>query len=191
MVDKTNNEPLSLAKAKKQGLRMARLPLDRYLSWGAGSGKSLTLNQMVSIMLEMKKHGDWKKALRFVPRRKINDEVEQENRANLRPYGERKFSGHVRSDAGHYRIREENYQNRQDSSNRNYQGRQDFNNRNYPNRGDFSNRNYQERMNFNDNSSPRRFTYDKSRQYKERKHFEKFKFNLDTWGSTTNRRDES
>lgn len=73
MVDKQNNDPISLGKAKKQGLRMAKLPLDKYLCWGAGSGKSLTLNQMVTIMLELKNSGDWNKALSVVPRRKIID----------------------------------------------------------------------------------------------------------------------
>ncbi|XP_055850017.1 mitochondrial ribonuclease P protein 1 homolog [Episyrphus balteatus] len=71
MVDKMNNEPLSLAKAKRLGLRMARLPLDKYLQWGTGSGKSLTLNQMVSILLDLKSTGDWVKSLKHVPRRKV------------------------------------------------------------------------------------------------------------------------
>lgn len=52
---------------------MAKLPLDRYLEWGAGSGKSLTLNQVMSIMLDMKVSGDWNHALRHVPRRKLAD----------------------------------------------------------------------------------------------------------------------
>lgn len=73
MVDKVNNEPLSLAKAKSQGLRMARLPLDHYLQWGSGSGKSLTINQMLSILLDMKQYEDWNKALVHVPRRKLAD----------------------------------------------------------------------------------------------------------------------
>ncbi|KAI8428716.1 hypothetical protein MSG28_007414 [Choristoneura fumiferana] len=30
MVDKVNNEPLSLAKAKRDGIKMAKLPLDRF-----------------------------------------------------------------------------------------------------------------------------------------------------------------
>lgn len=73
MVDTVNNEPLSLAKAKRLGLRMARLPLDRYLQWGAGSGKSLTLNQMINILLELKTTNNWTQALKHVPRRKIVD----------------------------------------------------------------------------------------------------------------------
>lgn len=73
-----NKKPLSLAKAKRLGLRMARLPLDQYLQWGAGSGKSLTLNQMINILLDLKQSGDWSHALRHVPRRKITDPVNEE-----------------------------------------------------------------------------------------------------------------
>ncbi|KAI4460495.1 trna (guanine-9-) methyltransferase [Holotrichia oblita] len=71
MVDKTKNDPVSLAKAKREGLKMLKLPLDRYLQWAAGSGKSLTINQMILILLDLKKTGDWNYALRHVPRRKI------------------------------------------------------------------------------------------------------------------------
>ncbi|XP_067004068.1 mitochondrial ribonuclease P protein 1 homolog [Anabrus simplex] len=74
IVDKVNKEPLSLAKAKKEGLRMAKLPLDRYLTWGSGSGKSLTLNQMIQILLDLRFTGDWKIALKHVPRRKITQD---------------------------------------------------------------------------------------------------------------------
>jgi ribonuclease P protein 1 len=71
MVDKANNEPLSLAKAKREGLKMAKLPLDRYLVWGTGGSKSLTLNQMVNILLDIRASGSWDKALQHVPRRKL------------------------------------------------------------------------------------------------------------------------
>lgn len=74
MVDKANNEPISLAKAKKNELRMAKLPLDKYLDWGKG-GKSLTINQMLEILLEMKLTDDWNQALRFVPKRKLFKEM--------------------------------------------------------------------------------------------------------------------
>lgn len=68
-----NQEPLSLAKAKKEKIKMMKLPLDKYLQWGAGSGKSLTLNQVTSILLDIKHTGDWKYALRHVPKRKLTD----------------------------------------------------------------------------------------------------------------------
>lgn len=82
IVDKRVNEPLSLAKAKRDNIKMARLPLDRYLSFGGGSGKSLTLNAMMSIMLEIKTHGQWESALRHVPRRKLRrpDEISASGR---------------------------------------------------------------------------------------------------------------
>ncbi|XP_075237096.1 tRNA methyltransferase roswell [Lycorma delicatula] len=70
IVDKLNCEPLSLAKAKKEGLKMAKFPLERYLMWGSGS-KSLTLDQCTEILLELKKSGDWEKALEHVPKRKL------------------------------------------------------------------------------------------------------------------------
>ncbi|XP_072379606.1 mitochondrial ribonuclease P protein 1 homolog [Diabrotica undecimpunctata] len=74
IVDKVNQEPLSLAKAKREGIRMAKLPLDRHLQWGAGSGKSLTLNQVVAILLDQKMTGDWQHSLRHVPKRKLMEE---------------------------------------------------------------------------------------------------------------------
>ncbi|XP_047110883.1 mitochondrial ribonuclease P protein 1 homolog [Schistocerca piceifrons] len=78
VVDKSSLGPVSLAKAKREGVKMAKLPLDRYLTWGAGSGKSLTLNQMIQILLEIKTSGDWGKALSFVPRRKLITTAERE-----------------------------------------------------------------------------------------------------------------
>uniref|UniRef100_A0A182WJR9 RNA (guanine-9-)-methyltransferase domain-containing protein 1 n=1 Tax=Anopheles minimus TaxID=112268 RepID=A0A182WJR9_9DIPT len=69
MVDKSSQEPVSLGKAKKQGLRMARLPLDSYFQFK--SGKSLTIDQMLAIMLELKSSNDFGKAFQYVPRRKV------------------------------------------------------------------------------------------------------------------------
>lgn len=70
-VEKHGDELVSIAKAKEAGIRMARLPIEKYLQWGWGK-KSLTLNQVCSIMLDVKHTGDWNKALLHVPRRKIN-----------------------------------------------------------------------------------------------------------------------
>jgi mitochondrial ribonuclease P protein 1 len=66
-----NNEPLSLAKAKRDGLKMAKLPLDRFLEWGPGSKKNLNINHMVQILLDLKLTGDWEYSLRHIPRRKL------------------------------------------------------------------------------------------------------------------------
>lgn len=86
LVDKTMKAPVSLAKAKREGLRMARLPIDEHIIWGAYS-KVLTLNQIVAIMLEVKNNGgDWKDALlKHVPRRKLKsaEDVQHEENARL------------------------------------------------------------------------------------------------------------
>ncbi|XP_046678320.1 mitochondrial ribonuclease P protein 1 homolog [Homalodisca vitripennis] len=76
LVDKQNNEPLSLAKAKSEGIRMAQLPLDRYLDWGLGT-KSLTINQVLKILLDVRTTGDWNRALTNVPKRKVKQPGEQ------------------------------------------------------------------------------------------------------------------
>ncbi|XP_064079245.1 mitochondrial ribonuclease P protein 1 homolog [Macrobrachium nipponense] len=70
IVDLADSEPLSMAKARKEGIRMQKFPLERYLEWGVG-GKSLTVNQTVNIMLDLKHTGDWKYALRHIPKRKL------------------------------------------------------------------------------------------------------------------------
>jgi hypothetical protein len=66
-----NPQPLSLAKAKKEGIRMAKLPIDKYLDWGSGSTKSFTLNQVMNILLDLRHTRDWNKALKHVPIRKL------------------------------------------------------------------------------------------------------------------------
>ncbi|KAL5014979.1 hypothetical protein ScPMuIL_009249 [Solemya velum] len=69
-VDKGPMKPVSLAKSKEQKIRCAKLPLDRFLSWSQGN-KSLTIDQVTRILTELKDTGDWEKALKFVPRRKV------------------------------------------------------------------------------------------------------------------------
>ncbi|XP_063841236.1 mitochondrial ribonuclease P protein 1 homolog isoform X1 [Scylla paramamosain] len=83
IVDKSSGEPLTLAKAKREGVRMQKLPLDRYLAWGIGN-KCLTLNQIINIMLDFKMTGDWPHAFRHVPRRKLqlppwNQQIKEES----------------------------------------------------------------------------------------------------------------
>ncbi|XP_037048074.1 mitochondrial ribonuclease P protein 1 homolog isoform X2 [Bradysia coprophila] len=76
MVDTSNHEPLSMMKAKTLGIKMAKLPLERYLDWGQGD-KTLTLDQMLKIMLQWRATQSWEKALQHVPRRKVmNKDVE-------------------------------------------------------------------------------------------------------------------
>lgn len=69
LVDKATRTPVTLAKAKRLNIRTVRLPLDRYIKFH--SHKTLTLDQMILIMLELKRSQDWNKALLRVPKRKI------------------------------------------------------------------------------------------------------------------------
>lgn len=69
IVDKGSILPLSLAKAKKLKVRSVRLPLQEYIRFH--SHKTLTLDQMTRILLELKQSQNWSKALKHVPARKI------------------------------------------------------------------------------------------------------------------------
>lgn len=113
-----NQEPLSLAKAKREGLRMAKLPLDRYLQWGGGSGKSLTLNQMISILLDIKTSGDWDFALRHVPRRKVLGVNAYSSAKFIADNVERQASSYDRNSAYRYNNRRDS--NHWTTNNRNY-----------------------------------------------------------------------
>lgn len=52
---------------------MAKLPIERYLDWGAGSTKNFTLNQMLSIMLDLRHTKNWLQAFQHVPTRKLRE----------------------------------------------------------------------------------------------------------------------
>ncbi|XP_031623737.1 mitochondrial ribonuclease P protein 1 homolog [Contarinia nasturtii] len=67
IVDKGNRQPLTLAKSKRLGIRAARLPLEKYIKFN--SHKTLTLDQMTRIMLELRRTQDWRRALKHVPAR--------------------------------------------------------------------------------------------------------------------------
>jgi ribonuclease P protein 1 len=86
LVDKSIKTPVSLVKAKKEGIRYGRLPIDEHILWGSHS-KVLTLNQIGAILLEAKNNGgDWKDAfLKHVPKRKLKtrEEVAMEERSRL------------------------------------------------------------------------------------------------------------
>lgn len=70
-VDKPARPRLTLGKAKREGIKTARLPLDLYVKWETGS-KYLCLNQVLGIFLDVNLHGNWYDAIiRNVPKRKI------------------------------------------------------------------------------------------------------------------------
>lgn len=69
IVDRGDKIPLSLAKAKKFNIRSARIPMEQYRK--CRINKTLTLDQIMSVMLEIKYSGDWNKAFRYVADRKF------------------------------------------------------------------------------------------------------------------------
>lgn len=71
IIDKGSNGPVTMAKAKKLGIRTAYLPLTRYLSWGSPD-KALPLNIISNVLLDFKNTQDWKTALlKHAPQRKL------------------------------------------------------------------------------------------------------------------------
>jgi hypothetical protein len=187
MVDKANNEPISLAKAKKLGLRMAKLPLSKFLHWGIG-GKSLTIDQMVQIMLEMRVTDNWERSLRFVPKRKLfNDNLNQTHKIKNPYWSQQNYQRDSFQERDSYQQRD-NYQQR-DSYQENYRQKpkkvtitKNFLSDDYrEEEGEDMNddRAFERRQDNNYNQ------YDRQQQQprsKERKHFENY-FDLDTWGS--------
>ncbi|KFD54827.1 hypothetical protein M513_04261 [Trichuris suis] len=72
MVDRPNRLNWTLGKAKQLNITTAKLPLDKYVRWHSGT-KSLTLNQVVGILLDVVQNGgDWSSAIvKNVPKRKL------------------------------------------------------------------------------------------------------------------------
>lgn len=71
IVSTCHRRPLSLLKATAERLVMAKLPLDRYVRFENPGSKSLTLDQMMNVMLDLKDTGDFNAAFKHVPRRKL------------------------------------------------------------------------------------------------------------------------
>ncbi|CAH8578945.1 unnamed protein product [Schistosoma turkestanicum] len=64
IVDKAIRRPISSAIARQLRIKSISLPLDRYLKWGSGKSKSLSINCIHGIMAVAKEtNGDWKRAL--------------------------------------------------------------------------------------------------------------------------------
>lgn len=84
MVDLGSQKPISMARAKRQGINFARLPLDEYLRWGQSSSKTLALQHITKILLDMKATKDWSKAFDSIPRRKLKSAEELEAEAQRR-----------------------------------------------------------------------------------------------------------
>ncbi|XP_078677544.1 tRNA methyltransferase 10 homolog C-like [Branchiostoma floridae x Branchiostoma belcheri] len=84
LVDRNLTTNLSYAKVKREGIASAALPLDRYLWWGLGD-KVLTLDQIMKIMLTLKRTNNFEAALRHVPTRKHHGLRSELAKKNIRP----------------------------------------------------------------------------------------------------------
>jgi len=84
--DKGTSQPVTMRKAKMLGIRTRSLPIDDHILW-QGPNKSLCINHVVGILLEvMSNGGDWYKALvKHIPPRKIKsiEQVKEEEQRRL------------------------------------------------------------------------------------------------------------
>lgn len=69
LVDRGDKVPHTLAKAKRLDLQTARLPMESFRT--CRINKTLTLDQVLQVMLEIKFSGDWNRAFRYVASRKF------------------------------------------------------------------------------------------------------------------------
>lgn len=100
LVDKGHDGPATLGRAKQLGIRHAWLPLQQHLSWGSAD-RGLPLNIVINILLEVKNNGgDWKKAFKHVPARKV---IRTKERQQFR-----KYNWHDSFKDGHFRAIESN-----------------------------------------------------------------------------------
>ncbi|XP_057971398.1 tRNA (guanine(9)-N1)-methyltransferase [Malania oleifera] len=69
LVDRNRWKGITMKKAKDQGIQTAKLPIGNYLKMS--SSQVLTVNQVIEILLQFLKTGDWKTAFfRVIPQRK-------------------------------------------------------------------------------------------------------------------------
>lgn len=61
-----------------------KLPLSERLEWGSGSSKNLPLNQVLSIMLDLKYTKNWDVAMQNIPKRKLQRARDKKMLKNVR-----------------------------------------------------------------------------------------------------------
>lgn len=64
LVSKTHKSSMTWEKAREQGIQCLRLPIHSYLELKPGVKRVLSFQGVFRILLEMKWHGDWERALR-------------------------------------------------------------------------------------------------------------------------------
>jgi len=71
IVDRKIRTKETFAKARRENIRTARLPIDENIIWG-NAPKVLTLNHIMSILLHAKNTGNWREAfLNHIPKRRL------------------------------------------------------------------------------------------------------------------------
>ncbi len=58
---------MTFGKAKRENIKHQRFPIDRYVKFGGGSGKSLTIDQVYNILMTLKHTGSWVDAFKYIP----------------------------------------------------------------------------------------------------------------------------
>jgi len=88
IVDLTGKKPFTFAKAKRENIKHQRFPIDRYVKFGGGSGKSLTIDQCYNILMTLKHTGSWVDAFKYIPDRKIVERYSEKTDNNKRRHRE-------------------------------------------------------------------------------------------------------
>lgn len=71
LIRQGRSNQVEVARVKKEGIKMQKFPLDRYLDWGLGT-KSLPINIIMNILLDFRHTGSWVKTFdRHIPKRKL------------------------------------------------------------------------------------------------------------------------
>ncbi|CAF0796811.1 unnamed protein product [Rotaria sp. Silwood1] len=89
IADRTGKKPLTFGKAKRENIKHQRFPIDRYVKFGGGSGKSLTIDQVYNILMTLKHTGSWVEAFKYIPDRKIVERYSE--KMDNKPYVREKY----------------------------------------------------------------------------------------------------
>ena len=86
IVDLGHSVPWTKAKAKREGIRLKKLPLDKYVVWGVAT-KAMPLPPVLGMLNDYQSCKDWKRAIvSNVPSRKLKskEEIDEEDRSRAK-----------------------------------------------------------------------------------------------------------
>ncbi|CAF2909953.1 unnamed protein product [Rotaria sp. Silwood2] len=89
IIDLSGKKPLTFGKAKRDNIKHQRLPIDRYVKFGGGSGKTLTIDQMYNILMTLKHTGSWVEAFKYIPKvvERYSEELNDNQRLEYEKFG--------------------------------------------------------------------------------------------------------